>query len=257
MKGSTWLGPRTQAMDGATARLVAVPCAGASHAFYSSWVRDAPSCLEVRPVRMPGRGGPRVELAGVREFGEAIAQEITDEDDPRPVAVFGHSFGGLVAYETARCLRQRAGHPPALLVISGVAAAPPADGGLDAGQASDAELLAYLRDMGGTPKEILADPDFTDFLLAQLRRDLALFRGARHTDLIRLGIPIWAVAGSQDAAADAPAMRAWLSFGSDRSSVISYPGGHFAINASEARRDLLARITETVLTSTTASHIPR
>lgn len=256
MKGAGWLGSPNPTSDTTTARLIGVPCAGASHAFYSSWSRDAPSCLEIRPVRMPGRGGPRAQLASIREFGEAIAQEITDEADPRPLAVLGHSFGGLVAYETARCLSRRANRAPALLVVSGVAAALTSGDGYDAGQPSDAGLLTYLREMGGTPKEILADPDFTAFLLPQLRRDLALCREARHTDRIRLDIPIWAVAGSHDAAADVGSMRSWLTLGSEGSSVFSYPGGHFAINAPEARRDLLTRITTTLLTPSILSGVP-
>src|SRR5438270_5878221 len=102
----------------AAIRLVCVPHAGAGPSVYREWPAELPD-LDLAVAYLPGRERRFVEPAvdRVEPIVDQLGPAILDRDD-RPVALFGHSMGALVAYETAHWL-QRAGRPPVALFVSG------------------------------------------------------------------------------------------------------------------------------------------
>lgn len=75
---------------------------------YRAWGQIAPRQVAVCAVELPGRGSWIAEAPFIRlmPLVRALGDEIAPLLD-RPLALFGHSMGGLVAFELARLLRQR------------------------------------------------------------------------------------------------------------------------------------------------------
>ena len=84
-------------------RLVCVPYAGAGVAPFQGWADMLADDVEMVCVRLPGRENrlherPRSDWPMLtEEFGAALVADVSP-----PYVLFGHSMGGMLAYETAR-----------------------------------------------------------------------------------------------------------------------------------------------------------
>lgn len=222
-------------------RLFCLPYSGASAMCFSRWRRQLPAWIELRPLELPGRG---------RRFGEALhtdplalaaqlAEEIAGELTP-PYVLFGHSLGGLLAFELAHALRQLGAPAPALLIAS--AAAAPSRREYHAGFAQakdDAQLIAHLRELGGTPEAVFADAEMLRLTLPVLRADFLLCGQYRHRPRAALPCPVQVYAGQQDRL-DLDALLAWQEESAEGFSLELLEGGHFFIHSRE--EELLQRL---------------
>src|SRR5476649_237391 len=103
-------------------RLFCLPYSGASAMVYARWRRTLPEWLQVCPLELPGRG-MRMDEPLQRDI-KALAAQLADEisrDLNGPYALFGHSLGGLLAFELAHALRERGVPEPLALFASGTA----------------------------------------------------------------------------------------------------------------------------------------
>ena len=82
-----------------------------------------------------------------------------------PVAFFGHSMGGLIAFEVARKFEE-AGAPVAALFLS--ASPAPGHGGYEELQGSDSELLDMVNQMTGSGGQLI-EGKFGETVLRTLR----------------------------------------------------------------------------------------
>lgn len=242
---SAWLRPLSKPADGPI--LFAFPPAGAGPNAFRPWLPWLPPHIQLVAVKAPGRedriGQPPFTTAEplVNPICEAIANFAA-----RPFAIFGHSMGGLLGREVAqRFLAAEAAGPAdgsllRLLVVAGVPA--PHRPMRDLSLASDAELLKALANMGGTPQEILADPEMYSSFLPCIRADFAVAQSCRRpvTPNHVIDVPILALAGSADRMAP-PAECAHWSVWTRRSFTIRVlRGGHFFPMA--AARDVLTLV---------------
>ncbi|WP_163029419.1 thioesterase II family protein, partial [Pseudomonas viridiflava] len=103
-------------------KLFCLPYSGASAMFYSPWRRTLPDWLNVRPLELPGRGMRMAEplQTDIVQLADQLADEIAAELDT-PYALFGHSLGGLLAFELAHALRVRGLPAPLALFTSATA----------------------------------------------------------------------------------------------------------------------------------------
>ncbi|MFD7921315.1 thioesterase II family protein [Streptomyces sp. NPDC059740] len=105
-------------------RLYCMPPAGMSASYFQAFASHLPSAVGLHALQLPGRGratGTPVHTDPHR-LGQFLAERISQDDDGHPYAVFGHSVGSLIAYETVTCLTRRGHHPPTLLALSAMAA---------------------------------------------------------------------------------------------------------------------------------------
>src|SRR5262249_49686975 len=111
---------RFEPRPAASLRLFCFPWSGASASSYGALAASLPDWIEAIAVQLPGRGSRKDEPAQARlaplagQIVRAFDAELADR--PGPFALFGHSFGALLAYEVARRLGDR--HPE-LVVLSG------------------------------------------------------------------------------------------------------------------------------------------
>jgi medium-chain acyl-[acyl-carrier-protein] hydrolase len=145
-----------------------------------------------------------------------------------PWAVFGHSFGGLLAYETARAAVRDGYHQPEAVFVS--ACRPP---DVESRfpkvlhQLSDDELIGALEDLGASPSPVLADPEMRRLVLPAVRADIELCETYDFVPDDVLEAPIVAFSGADDHHADAAEMKRWHEFTHGPFTQQVVPGGHF------------------------------
>ena len=98
-------------------RLFCLPYSGASAMAYNRWRRILPAWLVVQPLELPGRGMRMDEPLHTRldTLVAQLAREVAPQVQ-QPYALFGHSLGGLLAFELAHALRERLPEPLALFL---------------------------------------------------------------------------------------------------------------------------------------------
>lgn len=185
--------------DASGLTLFCLPYSGASATCYSPWKHKLPSWLSVRPLELPGRGMRMDEPlhTDMAALARLLADEIVVELD-RPYALFGHSLGGLLAFELAHVLRERGLPAPLALFASATAGPAHRDVSEYAIEKTDAELIARLRELGGTSEGVLANQELLDLILPILRADFLLCGSFVHGQRQPLDLPIHVFGGKRD-----------------------------------------------------------
>lgn len=213
-------------------RLVMFPNAGAGAGVFRSWSAAFDPRAEVCVVRPPGRDNRSDEplCADLKEFAAGAVDALTPLG-PAPLALFGHSMGGLAAYVAAVEWRRRTGTAPVWL---GVAArrAPQfrrrPDALLDL---PDFELAMVLNGRyGGIPTEVAADADLLAHYARILRADIAAMDGYTHRPGDPLDCPVEVFGGRRDPDATEPELTGWQEVTSRPLRRHMFDGGHFFLH---------------------------
>lgn len=180
-------------------RLYCLPYSGASAMVYVRWRRALPDWLQVCPLELPGRGMRMDEplQRDIKALAAQLAQEIS-RDLHTPYALFGHSLGGLLAFELAHALNVRNLPAPLALFASGTAGPASRDVSEYAVEKTDEQLIARLRELQGTAEEALANPELMQLMLPILRADFLLCGSFSYGERQPLGMPIHVFGGKQD-----------------------------------------------------------
>jgi medium-chain acyl-[acyl-carrier-protein] hydrolase len=148
----------------------------------------------------------------------------------KPFAYFGHSLGGLIAFELIQYLRRTQQIEPVHFWVSAtraphIPAPEPAMHSLP-----DQELILGLRRYNGTPAEVLENDELMALLLPTLRADFALLETYRYRPQPALNCPITAFWGEQDTIVNSVEVAAWQSYTQGRFQLEMFSGDHFFIH---------------------------
>lgn len=236
-------------------RLFCFPYAGGGAALFRNWHVSAGDDVEVIAIRTPGRenrfGEPAISSLSV--LVEQLYEQLLPLLD-KPFAFFGHSNGALTCFELARLLHSRKQPLPQRLILS--AKRPPhigdpkyASGGLATSQLPDAEFLAELQQLEGTPPEVLRNSELMELLMPTLRADFALSDQHRFIPGEPLPCPTAIFYGERDSISLVH-MEAWQALLAPAISLRAFSGGHFFID--EQRDQLLAAVAAELQTTLNA-----
>lgn len=209
-------------------RLFCLPCAGGSAAAFRPWSRVITSSIQVCPLELPGHGS-RIKEPPTTSMPELVG-ELVETLDPfldAPFALLGHSMGSAIAWHLARALEHRGGPVPRRLIVMGFRPLhfrrpQPLLHRLD-----DQGLTEALRAFGGTPQEVLEQPQLMSLMLPAIRADFELIETlATPTDL-PLACGLSAYMGSTDREVSFDQMEQWRQYTSADFQLRIYPGGHF------------------------------
>jgi medium-chain acyl-[acyl-carrier-protein] hydrolase len=171
-----------------------------------------------------------------------------------PFSFFGHSMGGIVAYEFTRYL-QSLGFPlPLNLFVSGCRAphSPPSRAAIY--DLPDAEFLSELVRYNGIPKEVLQNQELMELMLPTLGADFRVCQAYVHRMEPLLECPITAFGGWADPEANQEQLASWKELTKASFSLSRFPGDHFFLNNSRVL--LLQRIQEILAESSYGLHSP-
>lgn len=213
----------------ATQRLLCLPHAGGGIHHFVPWALAAPQEIELGVVQLPGRGARTVEPAHHELHGliAALTEEVVPLLD-RPLVLFGHSLGGLLAFELARALRGR-GQRLALLCVSGMSPPPYHDGVGQLHLGSNQDLVDELRQLGGTPPQVFEQPELLELIVQAFRADLAVGETYRYRDEPPLECPILAMGGRDDSL-PVEELQGWQRHTHGALRVEMFSGGHFYLH---------------------------
>ena len=225
-------GPR--AASSPRLRLVVAPPSGAGPQYARPLLDDG---IDLWAARYPGREIRQAEpfASSIDAIADELAAALLTVHDtvPLPLVLLGNSMGAGVAVEMARRIESQ--RPDALhgVVLAGRAA----PGHADAGDAErlrvlsndDIRLGRWVASLGGTPAELIADPDFMAMLLPVLRADLLV--SLDHDGLVgaRLRAPVVLACGACDPVVTLDSMRGWAAVTSGTVRELALPGGHHGV----------------------------
>lgn len=239
-------------------RLVCFAHSGGRASFYRDWPPGLPGDCQLWAVQYPGRA-ERLQEPFVSEMS-ALATAVTGvllRHQDLPLVLFGHSMGASVAYEVARRMAFRAPDVVRHLIVSGRPAPhcqPIVAEGDMTHLRDDEEIIARLKELGGSDPGLLDDPDLRPLVLPAVRNDYRLIENYRAAAGPRLPIPLTALTGEADTDVDPEDVRAWERTGSGGFTFTSFPGGHFYLIARQA--EVTAEISRVVRSVTVPGPVP-
>jgi surfactin synthase thioesterase subunit len=206
--------------------LVCFPFAGGSARWFAGLSAELTPDVRVWAVQYPGRFERTCEplIDDLESLADQVF-EAMNEHAERPVALFGHSMGAVVAFEVARRL-QSADLPVARLFVSG-RVAPQLRRDRNAHLLSDDGLVASAEALGGIPPGLLDRPSVRALLLPRLRSDYRAVETHRHVPGPPLTTGITALVGDADPLVSRDDAVAWCGHGLGRFALEVLPGGHF------------------------------
>jgi medium-chain acyl-[acyl-carrier-protein] hydrolase len=210
-------------------RLFLFPYAGGAPAVFNKWPAEFPDNIETNIIHYPGRGS-RFNEAPVKEL-TALAEEINYAIQPvldKPFIFFGHSMGGVIAFELAHQLDIQ----PQILFVSACGAPQLPNPNPTIHSLPDSEFLKSLQDFNGLPAEAISNSELMQLLLPTLRADFEAIEKYKYiSDDHRLTCPIIAFGGTDDTHVGRDRLEGWRHHTNGGFKSQYFSGDHFFINA--------------------------
>lgn len=241
--------------------LYCLPPAGAGASYYAPWramQNDWP--FEIVAVQLPGRETRLAEpiLTTMDQVVPEVIGQVT-RSNVGPFALLGHSMGGAVAFETAAALPSSLADQCRGVIVSACSA--PGEGLLRVAKSSatDIELIATLRRLGGTPEALLQNEAFMGMLIRILRADFALCESADTRRDVVIEYPLHVVGALDDVDVPERELRGWAERTSrDFNLTMVAEGGHHFVREETHARTILSLVRRLLVgTSTTVDRVSK
>ncbi|MFE3074220.1 thioesterase II family protein [Streptomyces sp. NPDC059247] len=211
-------------------RLVCFPHAGGAASAFLPLSRALGGHLDVLAVQYPGRQDRRREepYGSISAHADALAEAMVPLTGGT-YALFGHSMGAVLAYETARRLVD-AGRPgPCRVFLSG-RGAPSALPSVHDRLGGDREILTAVRGLGGTGHTVLDDPELLAMVMPALRADYGALGAYHWSGGSPLASPVTVLIGDADPVVAVDEAAAWHDHTTGDFDLRILPGGHFYLD---------------------------
>lgn len=204
----------------------AVPHAGAGVAAVRDLCRHVGRFASSAAVRLPAREARLDEppVCDVRQIARRCAEAIAEHARHRPITLYGHCSGAIIAFEVARRL------PPGSLraLFLSAHAAPDRIPVSGAWQWPTPAFVRRVADDGYLPDFIVDDEELLELILPALRADYEAIESYRPDgpDVTRIDAEIIGLLGDADAGVSRDDFAAWSRFTSAGLRTHLMPGGH-------------------------------
>lgn len=187
----------------------------------------------VAAVQYPGRQDRLGEapITALEVLADRIADEVLRLGIVDALALFGHSMGATVAFETARRL-ERAGQPVTTLFVSGR----PAPSFVETRRihlGTDDELIADLERLAADPASVQMlrdEPSLAELVLPAVRADYQAVETYRYSPGDPLAADIAALVSTEDPTMTPEQADEWHDFSAGTFDRATFPGGHFYLD---------------------------
>ena len=236
-------------------RMFCLPYAGGGASVYRGWGASLPADVEVCPVQLPGRESRMREAPFERS--EPLTNAIVDAIQPYmnlPFVFFGHSMGAALGFEVARELRRRGQALPLHLFVSGRRAPQLPAREEPIWDLPEPEFLAKLRELNGTPEEVLQHEELMRLLIPILRADFQVNETYEFLPEEPFDFGLSAFGGLGDVDVTREDVAAWQEHTRGRFRMRMLPGDHFFIHGS---KDLVLEAVSRDLAEIAAAALPK
>jgi medium-chain acyl-[acyl-carrier-protein] hydrolase len=236
-------------------RMFCFPYAGGGASVYRGWGASLPADVELCPVQLPGRESRMREQPFDRP--EPMVLALADALKPymdMPFLFFGHSMGAMLSFELSRELRRRGQALPLHVFVSGRRAPQMPAREEPIHDLPEPEFLAKLRELNGTPEEVLQHEELMRLLIPILRADFAINETYAYTpeEPLECGLSAFGGLGDEDVTREDVA--GWREHTSGRFRMRMLPGDHFFLHGS---KDLVLEAVSRDLAEIAAAALPR
>jgi surfactin synthase thioesterase subunit len=222
--------PAPQAMT----RLVCFPHAGGSATFFRPVSQALSPAVDVLSVQYPGRQDRRKEKAvdSITDLADQIFAALCPWAD-RPVVLFGHSMGAIVAFEVARRFEREAQVLLSGLFVSG-RRAPSFVRKENIHERDDDGIVRELKLMSGTDVTLLGDDEILRMILPAIRSDYKAVDTYQYLPGPKLACSIDALIGDADPKNSIAEAQGWSEYTSGSFGLHAFEGGHFYLSHHQA-----------------------
>lgn len=166
------------------------------------------------------------------ELVVSILGEVLNSLDETKFVIFGHSTGATIGFELARWLRRNQRRGPVKLFVAGSNAPHIPDKSAPIHQLPQREFLAAIRNLEGTPAEVMANPELMELIVPMLRADMALLETYLYREEEPLNCDIHAFGATADKVVCLADLEGWNIHTSGRFELTLLEGNHFFVRNS-------------------------
>lgn len=225
--------PYADQKPGAEIDLFCPNYAGGSSAVFRGWDAAFPDQISVRALELPGRGARMGQP--LHHQPEPLVQQLTGELLPhihRPFGVFGHSLGAALGFRIVQELQMRPDLPPLLGFFPAGRHSPTRqDPAKRRGHLEDTALIEAVRELGGSPPEVLDNAELMALILPVIRADFLLSEAvAVEHDPRPLMCDLHVFGSTDDIEVPLEALPGWKQVAGRECRITQLPGDHFFLH---------------------------
>lgn len=214
--------------------LFCLPYAGGSEITYYEWKKYLDPSIQLKPISLKGRGKRFTEgfYNSIEEAVDDIFSNYISQSKDEDYAIFGHSMGGLLAYELYYKICEKNFKLPTHMFFSGYES-PDKSTDVDISYTlPDKEFLNKVFELGGTEKEIIENEELLELYLPILRNDFRILDQYVYKNKgfkIRCNVSV--LIGKEDRV-DKEKLLSWSNLVDIPVNFYTFNGNHFYINTS-------------------------
>ncbi|EEP93157.1 type I polyketide synthase [Yersinia kristensenii] len=221
-------------------KLFMIPSMGAGATMFAHFLYNPPEDCEVYSVQLPGRENRLhdalyTHLTPLLNDLEKVLIDVLAEDKQQHnwqggVVIYGHSYGGIIAFELCRLLRRKYGITPIHFFAS--ATMPPQL----TGKWKNQDTMRESSITSNSAQKILGllsyidDADFINKVLPGMRRDMPLLMSYDYQDDSPLSCPITVFSAIEDEVTQAEEMALWAEQTTSRFQQYLVHGDHWFVS---------------------------
>lgn len=231
-------------------RLICLPYAGGNANSFVPYSALQELNAEICAVQLPGKGSRlnEAQYQSIDTLVEDLAEVLTPIID-KPYVIWGHSFGSRIGFELIRYFKEHK-MPMPIHFIPAASRAPhelntrnPIHG------LSDEGFKIKLKEMGGTPDEIIEHDELMSILLPGLKADFKLAETHKVSTIEQLNVPVTLLGGTSDTIIPPDSLPNWQAHFCGDFELEMIEGDHFFIDkqfesVSKKLVDIIQRVTE-------------
>lgn len=213
----------------ALVRVIGFSYAGGSASTYLAWQNSLDPHIELAVVQLPGRGA-RLAEQPYQTMSEIVTALFLafEKLTYKPCIFYGHSMGARVAYELILMLQRFQCRLPVHFIASGSVAPCVKKTKGPTYHLPDDEFILKVRELNGSPSEVLANKELMELFLPALRADFKIIEtycnNIKHVTPIKISV----LAGDEEEVAMAD-LEAWFELFETYSGIHWIKGDHFFV----------------------------
>jgi medium-chain acyl-[acyl-carrier-protein] hydrolase len=215
--------------DTAKLKMFCFPFAGSGASALRFWAGLMPPEIQVCLVQYPGKESRIREdpFRNLRQLADSATEGLLPELQA-PFVFFGYSMGALVAFEVSRRLQAMGKAGPQMLITCASPAPQIVRRAEPKYSLPEEQLIHELREMAGTPPEVLDNLELIRLFLPAIRADFEAvetyhYKGKQHS----LTCPILTIGGADDPDIEPEKLDGWSLHTRGKFDCHVVPGGHF------------------------------